>query len=173
MLINVVPRPSFQFRGKLGLKWSDWCLYLVKNTVLLLISFSFHIPVTVWFRGFFFVLFSMSPFGQLQRRSWSNINYNVPRKIPTQWHEIVLCKIVDCWVSLSGRQILTLMVDGWPDLPTQSIKIWQPGNETQQSLSVWHVWFYSLLIYSWVTKYEYWLCRCWANMRLSDSAELQ
>lgn len=152
MLINVVPRPSFQFRGKLGLKLSDWCLYLVKNTVLLLISFSFHIPVTVWFRGFFLSYSACRLLVNCKGGHGATLTIMFQEKIPTQWHEIVLCKIVDCWVSLSGCQILTLMVDGWPDLPTQSIKIWQPGNETQQSLSVWHVWFYSLLIYSWVTK---------------------
>lgn len=43
--------------------------------------------------------------------------------------------VVFCWVSVSGRQILILLVCGWHDLLTQSIGIWLLWN--LQSLISW------------------------------------
>lgn len=40
-----------------------------------------------------------------------------------------------CWLSLPGRPVLTLRVGIQPELPTQSVGIWRPENQTRHELS--------------------------------------
>lgn len=92
---------------------------------------------------------------RIQKLSWQKLQYWMIARMVAQhknmvtwrkedqslkWLKSAMCKIVDCWVSLSVHQILTLWVDRsgchtcqhLTARETQNICIWQPRNETHQ-----------------------------------------